>query len=577
MRGYSLCLAVLFLLVATLFGCGGEDATGPKLLPSVSIEDPDNGAEVSGTITIRVIATNADDVQIRLDGRTLANLSSSPYTYEWDTSTSDNGSHEIRAAAGNDDGFAEDVVSVLVNNASGGVGVQVLPTMVSLGEGESQQFTATVVGDANTAVTWSVDGGSPNGTVSASGLYTAPNPLPAANTATVRATSVADASKSATAEVTFTRSGITVTITPSGGSVALGETQNFTATVEGTNDTSVIWSVIGGAAFGSITQAGVYTAPSALPNPAEATIQAVSQADNNAVAQVTIGLESNSPLTANQIDLLRGGYLSGWSLQDLIRESNLLSAQAIFLASDINGNQVTLVGTLTETAPDVFSYSSSPTDRMRVIFLDGRIYEIVINDAQGPVGDLTYDDHEAFLDIHSIFDYNFTGPGASLRVQSQSVPADEFNTTINQGVEGTVELEGQTWEFSGTVTGNKLWILASQSSTARDDLEINGMFESGSNQIEIAQTQFYRNEFFSMSGDNFIESSDDLAMIATDGTDTIVLSEVNYSWSDTDERDPIYMGSGQLLLNSKVIGDFAVDSNSGQSGVVLLGGEIITF
>ncbi|NNF07695.1 MAG: hypothetical protein HKN21_13110, partial [Candidatus Eisenbacteria bacterium] len=271
------------------------------------------------------------------------------------------------------------------------------------------------------------------------------------------------------------------------------------------------------------------------------------------------------------------GYLSGWSLQDLIRESNLLSAQAIFLASDINGNQVTLVGTLTETAPDVFSYSSSPTDRMRVIFLDGRIYEIVINDAQGPVGDLTYDDHEAFLDIHSIFDYNFTGPGTSLRVQSQSVPADEFNTTINQGVEGTVELEGQTWEFSGTVTGNKLWILASQSSTARDDLEINGMFESGSNQIEIAQTQFYRNEFFSMSGDNFIESSDDLAMIATDGTDTIVLSEVNYSWSDTDERDPIYMGSGQLLLNSKVIGDFAVDRNSGESGVVLVGGEIIAF
>jgi hypothetical protein len=80
------------------------------------------------------------------------------------------------------------------------VTLQVAPNAATVVAGEAQQFTAAVQNAENTTVTWSVveAGG---GTVTAAGLYTAPETV---GTYTVRATSVADATKSATATVTVT-------------------------------------------------------------------------------------------------------------------------------------------------------------------------------------------------------------------------------------------------------------------------------------------------------------------------------------------------------------------------------------
>ncbi len=56
-----------------------------------------------------------------------------------------------------------------------------------------QQFTATVNGSANQNVTWAITGGSANGNISASGLYTSPAVVPTPATVTVTATSPATA------------------------------------------------------------------------------------------------------------------------------------------------------------------------------------------------------------------------------------------------------------------------------------------------------------------------------------------------------------------------------------------------
>jgi hypothetical protein len=60
---------------------------------------------------------------------------------------------------------------------------------------QTQQFTATVtpatgVQTVSQSVTWAVSGGSAYGTISSTGLYTAPASLPSPVTATVTATSV---------------------------------------------------------------------------------------------------------------------------------------------------------------------------------------------------------------------------------------------------------------------------------------------------------------------------------------------------------------------------------------------------
>ncbi|HEX9760578.1 MAG TPA: Ig-like domain-containing protein, partial [Candidatus Acidoferrales bacterium] len=80
--------------------------------------------------------------------------------------------------------------------------VSVSPSSASLLTGESQQFTATVTGSSNTAVTWAVNGVSGGnatvGAISTAGLYTAPSAAPS-GAVTIRATSAASSSSSGSA------------------------------------------------------------------------------------------------------------------------------------------------------------------------------------------------------------------------------------------------------------------------------------------------------------------------------------------------------------------------------------------
>lgn len=83
------------------------------------------------------------------------------------------------------------------------VTVTVSPTTVGLALTGTTQFTATVGGTTNKSVTWSASAG----TISATGLYTAPAAMPATQVVTVRATSVADSTKFANASVTLQAAG----------------------------------------------------------------------------------------------------------------------------------------------------------------------------------------------------------------------------------------------------------------------------------------------------------------------------------------------------------------------------------
>jgi hypothetical protein len=67
------------------------------------------------------------------------------------------------------------------------------------------------------------------------------------------------------------------------------QTATFTATVTNTSNTAVNWSVSPATNGGSITSAGVYTAPTAAVGlPGSATITATSQADTTKTAMATV-------------------------------------------------------------------------------------------------------------------------------------------------------------------------------------------------------------------------------------------------------------------------------------------------
>src|ERR1700742_4159774 len=86
------------------------------------------------------------------------------------------------------------------------VTVSVDPTGVNVVIGKTQQFNATVRDTFNTAVIWSVAGGGGNGSISGTGLYTAPKAQPTPAQVTVIATSVKDPTKTGTATITVTTS-----------------------------------------------------------------------------------------------------------------------------------------------------------------------------------------------------------------------------------------------------------------------------------------------------------------------------------------------------------------------------------
>ncbi|MGA9669805.1 MAG: hypothetical protein WBQ94_11380, partial [Terracidiphilus sp.] len=130
------------------------------------------------------------------------------------------------------------------------ISVTVSPNSASVAAGGTAQFTATVTGTTNTAVTWTATGG----TISSSGLFTAGS---TAGAFQVKATSVQDTSQSATASVTVMAAApISVTVSPAITSVYTGGTQQFGASVTGTSNTTVNWTATGG----TVTSAGLFTA-----------------------------------------------------------------------------------------------------------------------------------------------------------------------------------------------------------------------------------------------------------------------------------------------------------------------------
>ena len=82
------------------------------------------------------------------------------------------------------------------------VTITVAPATVTLTASQTQQFIATVTNSTNVAVTWTI---SPpgSGSISTSGLYSAPTLIPATQVVTVTATSAADTTKLASATVTL--------------------------------------------------------------------------------------------------------------------------------------------------------------------------------------------------------------------------------------------------------------------------------------------------------------------------------------------------------------------------------------
>ncbi len=189
-------------------------------------------------------------------------------------------------------------------------GIFLTPQTASLSGGQTQQFTPSISGTTNQQVTWTVLAGGA-GTISTSGLYTAPASITTQQTVTVQATSAADMTKTAIASITLTPT-VGISVSPQTVSLSAGQTKQFTPTLTGTTNQQVTWTVLSGGA-GTISTSGLYTAPASITTQQTVTIRATSAADAAKSATATITL---TPPAAPACDAPSTGAFTGCYFND---------------------------------------------------------------------------------------------------------------------------------------------------------------------------------------------------------------------------------------------------------------------
>jgi len=152
-----------------------------------------------------------------------------------------------------------------VNLSSPTASQTIAPLAVSVALGQTQQFTSAG------ATGWTATAGS----ISSTGLYVAPTTMPSSSSVTVSATGPNGTAK---AQVTLTAP-VSQTISPSSAAVTLGKTQQFTSTG------ATGWTTTAG----SISSAGLYTAPATMPASSTASVTATGP---GGTATATISLVS---------------------------------------------------------------------------------------------------------------------------------------------------------------------------------------------------------------------------------------------------------------------------------------------
>lgn len=195
--------------------------------------------------------------------------------------------------------FAEATVTV-----TPAISVSISPTSVSMNADRQQLFQATVTNTDETRVTWTATAG----TISGGGMFTSPS-VTQNKTVQIRATSVEDPTKSATANVTVMPP-LAVVITPSTATVQSGATQQLTGTVENATNPAATWT----ATLGTVSSSGLFTAPTVYEQTnATVTVTSVEDPNQQARAKVTITPPTAPPFAITTTALPIGPVNSSYS------------------------------------------------------------------------------------------------------------------------------------------------------------------------------------------------------------------------------------------------------------------------
>lgn len=213
---------VPFLVLAVIFSVGCASATAaPSATPqalsctSGSISSPGNTTcNVTLSKSVRsgeaVIAVTSSAAGVSVPASVVVPAGSASAAFTVNVSSGLPGEAATLTATAD---HVAATTQLQVKSSAPAITVGVAPSGVSLQTKSTQQFTASVSGASNTAVSWTLSGagcsGSSCGAITSTGLYTAPSAVPSPSTVTVTATSQQSTTASASVTVTITAPSVT--------------------------------------------------------------------------------------------------------------------------------------------------------------------------------------------------------------------------------------------------------------------------------------------------------------------------------------------------------------------------------
>ncbi len=334
MRSLSTILVFFLALVAS--GCGaGKNA----LLPASDVPDIPSPAQNALNVTIAISPSSAT-IPVGgnqaftgiVTGTTNTAVTWSVVEGSADGTINGAGLYSAPQAAGTyhvqatslADPSRTAIAAVTVTATGQPVSVSIFPLAVSLPPSGAQTFAAIVTGSGNTAVSWSVLEGSAGGTITNEGAYAAPQ---TSGTYHVMATSQSDPTKTATATVTVVQGAmVTVTMCPDSVTLSPGDSVLLSAFVTGANDPAVTWSVLEGAAGGSVNDMGGYTAPqmagvyhvvaTSVANPSKSGIALVTVVMRTSISPTAVGLPPGGVQTFTATVIGTDDPAVTWTIQE---------------------------------------------------------------------------------------------------------------------------------------------------------------------------------------------------------------------------------------------------------------------
>jgi hypothetical protein len=244
------------------------------------------------------------------------------------------------------------------------VNVILTPASSTRAVGHRQTFAVQVNNTANQNVSWQVNGIA-GGNVSAGQIcvagsnpcqqisssnggsidYLSPAGVPSPNPVTVTAISQAAGSQSASASVTILPH-IVVSVLPGTTSLASNGRQRFSATITGTDNQQVTWTVSGAGcgvpgSCGLIDSSGLYIAPSSAPAPDLISVTATSAEDTSQSGTATVTISGGPAISSLAPTSAYAGSAGGFTLK--------ISGANFMASSPGPGSMIIVAGTARST------------------------------------------------------------------------------------------------------------------------------------------------------------------------------------------------------------------------------------